>query len=147
MAENVQKDGKDLIIIQSDIISDSINFIAQTDDVKVKQRTILWFLVFTGFSINYMIRINVNIALIDMLDSVYKKPSNTPNVSIECVDTTNDVYTNDTENLNNDLIENEHTRLSLERRLLDFLSVIEKNVTQFLPGHILFVRFVQYLFL
>lgn len=147
MAENVQKDGKDLILIQSDLISDSINFIAQTDDVKVKQRTILWFLVFTGFSINYMIRINVNIALIDMLDSVYKKPSNTPNVSIECVDTTNDVYTNDTENLNNDLIENEHTRLSLERRLLDFLSVIEKNVTQFLPGHILFERFVQYLFL
>ncbi|CAG9800583.1 unnamed protein product [Chironomus riparius] len=100
MAENVQKD----------------------DDVKVKQRTILWFLVFTGFSINYMIRINVNIALIDMLDTVYRKPSNTPNVSIECV-ATNDVYTNDTENLNNDLIENEHTRLSLERRILDFLSI------------------------
>lgn len=114
--------------------------------MKVKQRTILWFLVFTGFSINYMIRINVNIALIDMLDSVYKKPSNTPNVSIECVDTTNDVFTNDTENLNNDLIENEHTRLSLERRLLDFLSVIERNVTQILLGHVLFERFVQHFF-
>jgi len=71
-----------------------------------------------------MIRINVNIALIDMLDSVYRKPSNTPNVSIECVDT-NDVYSNDTENLNNDLIENKHARLSLERRILDLLSVIE----------------------
>ena len=92
-----------------------------------------------------MIRINVNIALIDMLDSVYRKPSNTPNVSIECVDT-NDVYSNDTENLNNDLIENKHARLSLERRILDLLSVIEKNVIQFLPGHALFERFVQYLF-
>lgn len=80
-----------------------------------------------------------------MLDSVYRKPSNTPNVSIECVDTY-DVYSNDTENLNNDLIENKHARLSLERRILDLLSVIEKNVIQLLPGHNLFVRFVQYLF-
>ena len=141
MAENVQKDGKDLIVINSDLISNSINFIDPTDDVKVKQRTILWFLVFTGFSINYMIRINVNIALIDMLDSVYRKPSNTPNVSIECV-ATNDVYTNDTENLNNDLIENEHTRLSLERRILDFLSVIEKMSCNFFRV-ILFESFVQ----
>ena len=125
MAENVQKDGKVYNVIKRDLISETVNCITPTDDVKVKQRTILWFLVFTGFSINYMIRINVNIALIDMLDTVYRKPSNTSNVSIECV-ATNDVYTNDTENLNNDLIENEHTRLSLERRILDFLSVIEK---------------------
>lgn len=71
-----------------------------------------------------MIRINVNIALIDMLDSVYKKPSNSPNVSIECIDINDNHNSNSTTNSNNDLHGNEHTRLSIERSILDFLSVI-----------------------
>lgn len=84
-------------------------------------------MVFTGFSINYMIRINVNIALIDMLDSVHRKPSNTPNVSIECVDTNDNQNNNSTINLNNEVADNKHTRLSIERNVLDFLAVIESH--------------------
>lgn len=32
-------------------------------------RTVLWYLVFFGFAINYMIRINLNIAIVDMTSS------------------------------------------------------------------------------
>lgn len=33
----------------------------------INARTVLWYLVFFGFAINYMIRINLNIALVDMI--------------------------------------------------------------------------------
>lgn len=34
---------------------------------KVEARTVLWYLVFVGFAINYMIRINLNIAIVHMV--------------------------------------------------------------------------------
>lgn len=70
-----------------------------------------------------MIRINVNIALIDMLDSVYKKPSNAPNVSIECMDTYDVRYHNTTMNSSNELAGSRHARLSIERKVLDYFEV------------------------
>lgn len=33
----------------------------------IKSRTVLWYLVFVGFAINYMIRINMNITIVDMI--------------------------------------------------------------------------------
>jgi hypothetical protein len=56
------------------------------DVVHVKQRTILWYLVFVGFSVNYMIRINVNIAIVDMLDNSDEKltSNNGSSVTSEC---------------------------------------------------------------
>jgi hypothetical protein len=30
-------------------------------------RTVLWWMVFTGFAINYMVRININIAIVSMV--------------------------------------------------------------------------------
>lgn len=33
----------------------------------VKSRTVLWWLTFVGFAINYMIRINLNITIVDMV--------------------------------------------------------------------------------
>lgn len=34
---------------------------------KVEARTVLWYLVFVGFGINYMIRLNLNIAIVQMV--------------------------------------------------------------------------------
>jgi hypothetical protein len=110
--------------------------------VKIKQRTILWFLVFIGFSVNYMIRININIALIDML---HKRPSpNRSAVSVECA--AQETALNETKEsffINGSRVEElelgggkQKHSLSLERRLLRFLSVMRdtqwcERVTQF----------------
>ncbi|KAB0792343.1 hypothetical protein PPYR_14302 [Photinus pyralis] len=48
-------------------------------------RTVLWYLVFTGFAINYMIRINLNIALVAM---VKPKPAQNSTITSECIATT-----------------------------------------------------------
>lgn len=39
--------------------------------VEVQARTVLWYLVFIGFAVNYMIRINLNITIVEM---IAKKP-------------------------------------------------------------------------
>lgn len=40
---------------------------------RVDARTVLWYLTFCGFAINYMIRININITIVDMV--VVAKPT------------------------------------------------------------------------
>lgn len=35
----------------------------------VQARTVLWYLVFVGFAVNYMIRINLNITIVEMVIS------------------------------------------------------------------------------
>ncbi|XP_055840179.1 sialin [Episyrphus balteatus] len=40
---------------------------------KVQARTVLWYLVFIGFAVNYMIRINLNITIVEMVMSKAKK--------------------------------------------------------------------------
>ena len=47
-------------------------------------RDILWYLVFTGFAVNYMIRLNVNIGIVSMVKSRPPKLGNTSH-SIVCV--------------------------------------------------------------
>lgn len=39
--------------------------------IAVQARTVLWYLVFIGFAVNYMIRINLNITIVEM---IAKKP-------------------------------------------------------------------------
>lgn len=98
-----------------------------SDKVPIKQRRILWYLVFAGFSVNYMIRCNLNIAIIDMVDpSHLKKSSGVSNISNEC-------FKNDEENYKSidiDTVENRSSDsrsfYSLEQNLLQFLSVILK---------------------
>lgn len=85
----------------------------------IKQRRILWYLVFAGFSVNYMIRCNLNIAIIDMVvePSHLKKSSGASNISYECFENAEeDDYNIDTAT--------HRSFYSLERNLLQFLSVI-----------------------
>lgn len=41
-------------------------------------RDVLWYLVFTGFAVNYMIRINLNIAIVAMVKA---KPKSTESIN------------------------------------------------------------------
>lgn len=42
---------------------------------KVYARTVLWYLVFVGFAVNYMIRINMNITIVTMVKQAGLKSS------------------------------------------------------------------------
>lgn len=46
----------------------------------INARTVLWYMAFLGFIINYMFRININIAIVEMVESVQKPKVN----SSEC---------------------------------------------------------------
>ncbi|XP_050423978.1 vesicular glutamate transporter 1-like [Adelges cooleyi] len=50
------------------------------------KRTILWYMTFWGFAMNYMLRMNLNIAIVSMVRSVPKIENTTAPVS-ECYDT------------------------------------------------------------
>lgn len=53
----------------------------------INSRNVLWILVFSGFAVNYMVRINLNIAIVSM---VKQRPKNNLTLSSECIeDTTN----------------------------------------------------------
>ncbi|PSN34790.1 hypothetical protein C0J52_06210 [Blattella germanica] len=49
-------------------------------------RTVLWFLVFIGFAVNYMIRLNINIAIVSMVRRQSSKLNNISHSS-ECIET------------------------------------------------------------
>lgn len=51
--------------------------------IQVKSRTVLWYYVFVGFAVNYMIRINVNIAIVDMV--LEPKALKSKKISNECL--------------------------------------------------------------
>jgi len=84
-----------------------------------RARSVLWYLTFFGFAINYIIRINASIAIVDMIDVNYKSASNKTIVTSECIVernlTTSPELSNET-NL-------DARYVSLERRFLDFLGV------------------------
>ncbi|KAF7266207.1 hypothetical protein GWI33_020441 [Rhynchophorus ferrugineus] len=56
----------------------------ETGDVKecCSARNVLWYLVFVGFAVNYMIRINLNIAIVAMVQA---KPKDNVSLSSECI--------------------------------------------------------------
>ena len=47
------------------------------------RRNVLWYLVFAGFGVNYMVRINLNIAIVSMVDGASRK-GNVARNSSEC---------------------------------------------------------------
>nr|CAD7421431.1 unnamed protein product [Timema poppensis] len=47
-------------------------------------RDVLWYVVFFGFAINYMVRININIAIVSMVRPRGAEPSNTTVHVSEC---------------------------------------------------------------
>lgn len=97
--------------------------IEREGEIGVKARTVLWYLAFSGFAINYIIRINASIAIVDMIDTNFKKSlSNKTIVTSECIVSTN-TSTNTTAELGNELNLDDAKYVSLERRFLDYLGV------------------------
>lgn len=93
----------------------------------IKQRTILWYLVFMGFSVNYMQRCNLNIAIIDMIDSTHLKILATSNASSECLVNTEKNSSN--ENIDKNFASKQQRSFySPERHLLNLLSVISYSI-------------------
>lgn len=90
----------------------------------VKARTVLWYMTFFGFAVNYIIRINASIAIVDMIDVNYKKASNQTVVVSECIiaEHINDNFTSADTNLFSPA-ENVTKYISFERRILDFFNV------------------------
>jgi hypothetical protein len=81
-------------------------------------------MVFIGFSINYMQRCNLNIAIIDMVGTTQIKLSTVPNVTSECFKSTEQSSFNesiDTETNFSSIPK--RSFYSLERHLLNLLSV------------------------
>lgn len=97
--------------------------------MRFKQRSILWYLVFIGFSVNYMIRININISIVDMIDQSYRKPTNSASVESECFVKENFTIDEDLieilRNSSSTIIDSKRKFPSLERIFLDALGVIE----------------------
>lgn len=99
------------------------------DNIGVKARTVLWYLTFVGFAVNYMIRINASISIVDMIDGNFKRSSNASDLTSECItNETLSVITNGssvgeffstTTSLSQSM-----KHVSVERKLLDYLEVI-----------------------
>lgn len=72
--------------IDTNFLSSAFGSVTTIKSIGNKQstnaRTVLWYLVFLGFAVNYMLRININIAIVDM-NSV-KKTTNNNHHRSEC---------------------------------------------------------------
>lgn len=77
-----------------------------------------------------MIRINVNISIVDMIDENFRKVTNNTLIASECFNVSSRNYTNDAESSSNFTPVGDKRRFpSLERMLLDILGV--RKVSQF----------------
>ena len=103
--------------------------IPNEDNIGVKARTVLWYLTFVGFAVNYMIRINASISIVDMIDGNFKRSSNASDLMSECI--TNETFNVITNGSSVGEFFSTTTQLSqpmkhvsVERKLLDYLEVI-----------------------
>lgn len=99
------------------------------DNIGVKARTVLWYLTFVGFAVNYMIRINASISIVDMIDGNFKRSSNANNLVSECIaNETFSVMGNESSWDDSFVITKQLPQpmkhMSVERKLLDYLEVI-----------------------
>lgn len=96
--------------------------IEKEGSIGVKARRVLWYLTFSGFAINYIIRVNASIAIVDMIDASYKKStSNRTIVTSECIVEQNATTLPELSNEINFVDNSKY--VSLERRLLDAFGV------------------------
>lgn len=103
----------------------------------MKQRTILWYLVFVGFSVNYMIRINVNIAIVDMLSSRYgaMKPATVNSSVSECFARNSTAFQDVNATASTLMHHEKSTKFpSLERKILDSLGVSWHSMSHKFPA-------------
>lgn len=89
--------------------------------IGVKARTVLWYLTFVGFAMNYMIRININIAIVDMISGEFRGGKKI--VMSECFSVVNSTNETFYEISDDEEVESSGKFLSLERRLLDYFEV------------------------
>lgn len=90
------------------------------ESVGVKARSVLWYLTFVGFAMNYMIRININIAIVDMISNEFKGKGV---VMSECVTIANATNLTQYQVTSSEEVYTAKTYVSFERQLLDFLGV------------------------
>lgn len=88
----------------------------------IKARSVLWYLTFVGFAMNYMIRININIAIVDMIHDDFKGKHVVMSECISLVNATNETYY-DIIGAATEVAVIEKSYVSLEKRLLDYLGV------------------------
>lgn len=91
--------------------------------IGIRTRSVLWYLTFFGFAINYIIRITASIAIVDMVDPMFRRSSgNKTTVTSECYGEMNLTVSSE---LSTVLELKKY--VSLERRLLDYLGVRHCN--------------------
>lgn len=98
---------------------------------EVKARTVLWYLVFVGFAVNYMIRINLNITIVEMVRNSKLKSIATQSSDLNYKNDSNELSTQTLENVNHisgnttkTLIDNRTVqRKTIEIILLDGLNI------------------------
>jgi hypothetical protein len=90
----------------------------------MKKRTILWYMAFFGFAINYVIRINASIAIVDMIASSQKKSSSSNGTIKESACGAEMNITLVEAHENQTLTKERH--YSFERKILDYFEVEPK---------------------
>lgn len=102
----------------------------QEGDIGIKTRTVIWYLAFSGFAINFILANSLPLAIVNMIDANYQssiKNESEERVIIvsECIIETN--FTNFSPKLSDEIKIAEHPKttkhISPEGRLLNFLNV------------------------
>lgn len=89
--------------------------------VGIRARSVLWYLTFIGFAMNYMIRININIAIVDMISEDFK--NNKKQVHMSQCHNENSTILEIFDIHNNGQVVVKKDYISLERRILDYFEV------------------------
>lgn len=91
----------------------------EADIAGIKARSVLWFLTFFGFAINYMIRININIAVVSMISDEFRGKHVVMSDCVTIINSTKETFYD----VSDEIIADERNYVSLEKQLLDYLGV------------------------
>lgn len=92
--------------------------------VGIKARSVLWYLTFIGFAMNYMIRININIAIVDMISDEFKSNNRKVHLS-ECKSESSNnstLFELINPQTDKEIVAKKHY-FSVERQILDYFEV------------------------
>lgn len=95
------------------------------ETVGIKARTVLWYLTFVGFAMNYMIRININIAIVDMISSEFKGKGVVMSECFSVVNATNETFYH----VSDDVVMSKKSFISAEKYFLDFVGVCDRTIS------------------
>lgn len=89
--------------------------------VGVRARSVLWYLAFIGFAMNYMIRINMNIAIVDMISDEFKSVKKIH--MSECHSENSSFFDEAIHSQISDKVVVRKEYISIERKILDYFEV------------------------